>query len=285
MQLVKTLLDIEKQIKTLLPMKKYSDVVIYSNQLLNHCTDSIKCLGYRLEAMLAMNKVAEAIEYTTKVQKQFSENAEFVFWCGRLMVYNGNMDKGRQLLREALNKDPDNVAFQKGWRNLQKLEKLKKEGTDAFQLGQFKEAVERFSECLELDPLNNNYNSTILFNRASAYARQCMNKEALADLNQAIDMNEEYVKALMRRSEIHLLLKNFEDALRDLEKVKQIDPSTQGLKQKIQDAKLELKKSKRKDYYKILDVAQTATDDEIKKAYKRAALKWHPDKHSNGDEE
>ena len=31
-------------------------------------------------------------------------------------------------------------------------------------------------------------------------------------------------------------------------------------------------------YYKILDVAPTASDAEIKKAHRRAALKHHPDK-------
>jgi len=32
------------------------------------------------------------------------------------------------------------------------------------------------------------------------------------------------------------------------------------------------------DFYEILEVQKTATDDEIKKAYRRLALKWHPDK-------
>jgi len=181
-------------------------------------------IGYRLEAMIGLNKVGEAIEYTTKFQHQFIENAEFLFWRGRLLIYNANLDKGKQYLREALNKDPDNVNFQKGWKNVQKLEKVKKEGTDAFAAGNFKEAIEKFSECLLLDNLNNAYNQGILFNRASAYLKLGQRDLALKDLNNAIELNEDYVKAIIKRSELYLQMENYDEAVRDLERIKAIDP-------------------------------------------------------------
>jgi len=119
--------------------------------------------------MIGQNKVQEAIEYSSKLQNQFIDNPEYLYWRGKLLIYNANLDMGKKYIREAINKDPDNVNYQKAWRNLSKMDKVKKEGTDAYSAQNYKEAIEKFSECLELDPLNNSFNSTILFNRASAH--------------------------------------------------------------------------------------------------------------------
>jgi len=56
----------------------------------------------------------------------------------------------------------------------------------------------------------------------------------------------------------HTQLEEYEESVREYERACQLDQDNRDLKIRLRDAKLELKKSKRKNYYKILEVAKDA---------------------------
>jgi DnaJ family protein C protein 3 len=58
-----------------------------------------------------------------------------------------------------------------------------------------------------------------------------------------------------------------------------------GIREAYMKAEKQLKLSKRKDWYKILGISKTASAADIKRAYKRLALQWHPDKNQENREE
>ncbi len=76
---------------------------------------------------------------------------------------------------------------------------------------------------------------------------------------------------------------DWESAVREYKAISETNPEDPTIAKDIRSAEMELKKSKRKDYYKILGVEKDASDNDIKKAYRKLCLIHHPDK--NPDDE
>ena len=77
---------------------------------------------------------------------------------------------------------------------------------------------------------------TILYNKACALSKVNRNDDALNVLQKAIGMNKEYVKAYFKRGDILLSLERFEEAIGEYNKVKEINPQTPGLREKLKHA-------------------------------------------------
>ncbi|KAI8378041.1 uncharacterized protein BYT42DRAFT_497317 [Radiomyces spectabilis] len=96
-----------------------------------------------------------------------------------------------------------------------------------------------------------------------------------------LSLNENNVDALIYRGEVKLEANEFEAAVKDLHQANEVSEGrNHRVRQLLQRAQQMLKQSKRRDYYKILDVSRNADTREIKKAYRKKAHEWHPDKYS-----
>jgi len=180
---------------------------------------------------------------------------------------------------------PDHGKAKEIYRKAKSLKQKKEEGNTAFKAGQLNEALKLYSDALEIDPCNRSTNAKLYFNRATVAARLNKIKESIADCSKAIDLDNNYTKAILRRAKSYMETEQYEEAVRDYERVSKSDKHNGEYRQLLQQAKLELKKSKRKDYYKILGVDKSANDEDVKKAYRKRAMVHHPDKHSGATDE
>jgi DnaJ family protein C protein 7 len=94
-----------------------------------------------------------------------------------------------------------------------------------------------------------------------------------------------FLKIYLRRADCYMKIEKYEEAVREYEKCQKFKPQDAEINRAIRDSKKALKMSKRKDYYKILCIERTATEVEVKKAYRKLALQFHPDKQSGLTEE
>ncbi|RIA95036.1 putative Co-chaperone [Glomus cerebriforme] len=105
-------------------------------------------------------------------------------------------------------------------------------------------------------------------------------KEAVKWCSETLKLDENNVEALISRAEVYILEENYEGAMEDFKKAHDL---TQGQDNRAsrgyQKASKLHKQSKKKDYYKILRVPRTSSKKEIKKAYRKLAQEWHPDKY------
>lgn len=102
--------------------------------------------------------------------------------------------------------------------------------------------------------------------------------KAIADCDKALQLDSTYLKARKTKAKALGESGNWEEAVRELKALAEAHPEEPGIAKEVRNAELELKKSKRKDHYKILGVDKDADDGQIKKAYRKLALINHPDK-------
>jgi DnaJ family protein C protein 7 len=254
------------------------------------CVDRIleyvPCTRFKLQkagCLALLGRFQEAQNIANGILHIDEQNAEAFHIRGWCLYYQGNIKEAfsqfKNALRLALNHGEAMNYYKKTKAFIQKME----EGNKAFNEGRFSKAYSTYTEALKIDPKNNPMKTKLLFNRAMVCQRLRRLTEAVADCTSALDVNKDYPKALLVRAQCYMDLRDFDKAVRDYKTAFEMDGSPETMRY-LEDAELALKKSKHKDYYRILGVERNASPGEIKRAYRKKALVHHPDRHVNASE-
>jgi DnaJ family protein C protein 3 len=99
----------------------------------------------------------------------------------------------------------------------------------------------------------------------------------------ALQYNENSLFGLLSKAQVHMEAENFEAAIGSFNTAKEHHPDEQRINQLLHNAQMELKRSKTKDYYKILGLTRDADELQIKSSYRKMVKLHHPDKaHKQG---
>ncbi|XP_062309119.1 tetratricopeptide repeat protein 1 [Osmerus eperlanus] len=103
---------------------------------------------------------------------------------------------------------------------------LKEKGNSQFKNGEHAEAEEWYTSALGVCPVCYSKERAVLFsNRAAARLHLEKNDKAIADCTKAIELKPDYVRALVRRAELHEKTDKLDEALEDYRAALQLEPS------------------------------------------------------------
>ncbi|KAL0453147.1 UNVERIFIED_CONTAM: DnaJsubfamily C member 7 [Sesamum latifolium] len=183
---------------------------------------------------------------------------------------------------------------------IRELLSLKKSGNEAFNSGRYTEAIENYTAAISKSFESRPFMAICFCNRAAAYQSVSQILDAIADCSLAIALDENYQKAISRRATLHEMIRDYKQAIYDLQRlISLLESQSQTNAQEYNSQSRsgggsvrDLRKARRRlslieekakketplDLYLILGVKASDAESEIKKAYRKAALRHHPDK-------
>ncbi|KAL8345752.1 hypothetical protein RB601_005685 [Gaeumannomyces tritici] len=104
-------------------------------------------------------------------------------------------------------------------------------------------------------------------------------KKAQAFCDESLQLNPDSVYGLLHKAKLQQEKELYEEAIKTLDRARELAPERGEMIDKLlNDAKIALKRSQTKDYYKVLGVAHDADERQIKSAYRKLSKQHHPDK-------
>ena len=136
--------------------------------------------------------------------------------------------------------------------------------------------MEQYTAGLNTEIEDDAFRAILHANRAAAYQAQRRFCDAVMDCCVSHFLDKTYARALQRRADAFLSMGDWPGAARDLATLApSMGPECAA---KLAEARRKAQKGSSIDHYAVLGVQSSATAAEIKQAYRKLALRHHPDK-------
>ena len=265
---------------------EFQDALRKLDFLIEKCEMVYDYYRQKVEVLCYLGETAKALAFIKEKEYALRTYNESLFYYLQATIarYKNSFEESKRVLNAGLRLDPDSDLLKSSLKLIKKVEELKPKADTLFKQAKHKEASKIYEEIITLEPYNRIYNSVILANQASCYIILKDHATALKLLKKACEYNPNNAKAFFKKADVESTLGDYESAEQSLRRAKTLDPSM-NIQDKLKNFTQLAKQAKHKDLYKVLEVDKKASQVDIKKAYRKLAMKYHPDKNQGSPEE
>ncbi|KAJ1523681.1 hypothetical protein ONE63_001521 [Megalurothrips usitatus] len=253
-------------------------------KILEICPWSSTLRELRADAHAALGDHMAAISDIRSTTRLMSDNTAGFYKLSLLHYKLGQAPESLKEIRECLKLDPEHKDCFPHYKKVKKVEKQLNDVQEALQGNNYKRCIEIANKVLVSEPNVENIRFQAFDKLCQCYQKDDQISESLRSCQDALDIHMD-ARILCDRAEVYIASGMFDEAVRDYHKALEIEEDYQRAKEGIQRAQKLQKQAERRDYYKILGVTRNAGKQEIIKAYRKAAQKWHPDNFQNNESE
>ncbi|KAI9892645.1 MAG: hypothetical protein M1814_001338 [Vezdaea aestivalis] len=208
-------------------------------------------------------------------------------------------DRGLAQIKKCLHSDPDSKACSKLLRRMKVLNKslakvdglvekrqwnsasklLVPIGEDEGLIQEIREADKELREQGKIHPKSpQELLAKVLETACEAYTEMKNHKKAESFCTETLTLAPNSLPGLLAQSHRQIAADDFEGAIATLNAADEAHPQNQKIQQLQQEAQVLLRRSKQKDYYKVLEISRDSDERTIKRAWRRMTKIHHPDK-------
>ncbi|XP_072965076.1 serine/threonine-protein phosphatase 5 [Typha angustifolia] len=143
--------------------------------------------------------------------------------------------------------------------HLERAEELKTLANEAFKANKFSQAIELYSQAIEL----NESNAVYWANRAFAHTKLEEYGSAVQDATTAIEIDPKYSKGYYRRGAAYLAMGKFKEALKDFQQVKRICPKDPDATRKLKECEKAVQKLRFEEAISVNDSERRSVAESI----------------------
>jgi len=271
-----------KAAETAFQKKNYRDAKTFFNMALSHMEQAPDLLFMKAQSQFHLGDYFGVISDTGKILKVNKQNLDVYQLRGEAYFRTGEHDVAVQHFREALKYDPEHKGCKTGHKLVKSIVKKEKRGNDAYDAGKHEEAIDYWWQAINIDDTHRAFARPTMLKITKAYTAINEHEKAIKTADDYLK-EEETLEGILVLGDAHMGADEFDKAVNTFQKAMEFEPNDREreTREKLQKAQTALKQSKEKNYYKILTVPRTANKKDIKAAYRKLALEWHPDKNED----